>query len=336
MLEGHGDDVHAYPNIRFNFSSNVYYKGCNEKLVDVLQKEMRSKLNNYPSPTAEELNKKAAFFHNMEEEQILFFNGATEAFYTIAHHFKGATACVFGPTFSEYEDACRAHDIQINWRARTTFEEATVTDKLAFVCNPNNPDGTVVSQETILQFLRKNSETYLVVDEAYIDFTLSTNSVIEQANHFERLIIVRSLTKVFGIPGLRLGYVVASKQTIQQLKQKKMPWSVNGLAIAGGTYIFDNYTQLHFSKEALLEEMDRFKEQLSAITFLQLLPTETTYVLAELKKGTAYDLKNFLALEHDILIRDATNFVGIEGQYIRLSLQNNKANEALLTALKSW
>lgn len=336
MLNGHGDDLYAYPNIRFNFSSNVYYNGCPEDLIQVLQNGIKKRVANYPSPVAEELSKMAADFHNHKEENVLFFNGATEAFYTIAHCFQGKSALVFGPTFSEYEDACRTHGLVIDWTERTRFEHCSSSADLAFLCNPNNPDGAIADRTTIEDFMRRNPETYLVVDEAYIGFTKSVNSVIDLCNDFDRLIVVRSLTKVFGIPGLRLGYVIGATEFIDRLKQKKMPWSVNGLAILAGEYIFENYKELHFSVEALLEEMIDFKEALSSIDYLELLPTSTTYVLAELKKGKASELKHFLVTEHDILVRDATNFTGIQGEFIRLSLQSKDANDALVQALRKW
>lgn len=336
MLNGHGDDLYAYPNIRFNFSSNVYYNGCPEDLIQVLQYGVEKRIANYPSPVAEELSKMAAGFHKVEEENVLFFNGATEAFYTIAHCFRGKSAQVFGPTFSEYEDACNVHDLAIEWTERSAFENSSSSQDLAFICNPNNPDGAIVDRSSIKAFLNRNPSTHLVVDEAYIGFTNSVDSVIDLCKDFDRLIVVRSLTKVFGIPGLRLGYVVGAAELIDRLKQKKMPWSVNGLAILAGEYIFEHYNELHFSVEELLEEMVDFKEALSSIDYLKILPSNTTYVLVELKKGTAGELKHFLATEHDILVRDATNFTGIQGEFIRLSLQSKEANNTLIQALKKW
>lgn len=336
MLNGHGDDIHAFPNIRFNFSSNVYYHGCDETLIEALQEDLVSRISNYPSPTAEELSTRAALFHGCSEDSILFFNGATEGFYTIAHCFKGTSATVFGPTFSEYEDACVAHDLNIRWKERSTFNDAVISDPLAFLCNPNNPDGSVTDRPAIEAFLDRNPDTYLVLDEAYIEFTLSVASMIDLCSKYERLIVVRSLTKVFAIPGLRLGYVVGAPSIIERLKAKKMPWSVNGLAIRAGEHIFEHYEALHFSKEQLLAEMETFKKQLSTVDFLRLLPTNTTYLLAELKKATASELKSFLALSHDVLVRDATNFTGLEGEYIRLSLQSPEVNQELIKALKKW
>ena len=133
--------------------------------------------------------------------------------------------------------------------------------------------------------MARNLETYLVVDEAYIAFTKSVRSVVDMCAEFDRLIVVRSLTKVFGIPGLRLGYVIGSERIIDQLKKRKMPWSVNGIAIHAGEYIFKHYDELQFPIEKLLKEMEAFKQALSSIDYLELVPSNTTYKSAHFPKN---------------------------------------------------
>jgi threonine-phosphate decarboxylase len=335
MLNGHGDDLHNYAEIRYNFSSNVYYKGCAPALIQALESSLTKSVNNYPSPTAEELSVLAAEHYGIEAESCLFFNGATEAFYTIAHLFKNKTVTIFAPTFAEYEGSCDAHDIEIHWKSRDDFNQSIDT-ALAFVCNPNNPDGKIVSIAEIESFLTKNKKTTLVVDEAYIEFTDSIKSVIHLCEKHGNLIVVRSLTKVFAIPGLRLGYVVSNPKTITALTERKMPWSVNALAIKAGESIFEAYDRWHFSITDLLIEMKVFLQELSVIDWFEISSTNTTYVLIKLKKGTASELKDYLAQEHKILIRDATNFTKLEGECIRLSLQQKEVNEILIKALKEW
>lgn len=335
MLNGHGDDLHNYADIRYNFSSNVYYKGCSSELIQSLEKTLEKSVNNYPSPTAEELSVLASERYGMKSDNFLFFNGATEAFYTIAHIFKNQTVTIFAPTFAEYEGSCNVHDLDIYWKLRNEFNQPIQT-ALAFVCNPNNPDGEIVQTEEIEVFLRRNKETTLVVDEAYIEFTNSIQSVIHLCEQYENLIVVRSLTKVFAIPGLRLGYVVSNPKMIARLSAKKMPWSVNALALKAGEYIFEKYDHLSFSITDLLGEMQQFLQKISDIDWLEVYPTNTTYVLIQLKKGTAAKLKDYLAKEHKILIRDATNFTKLKGESIRLSLQSKEVNDVLINALRQW
>ncbi|MDB0037970.1 hypothetical protein N9F08_01280, partial [bacterium] len=136
MLNGHGDDLYNYPEIKYNFSSNVFYKGCSPELIDLLGDKLESCVNNYPSPTGSELSDLAADRYGVPSDHFLFFNGATEAFYTISHLFKGQTATIFAPTFAEYEGSCQVHDIKIQWSFRSDFDNP-INTALAFLCNPN-------------------------------------------------------------------------------------------------------------------------------------------------------------------------------------------------------
>ena len=335
MLNGHGDDLHNYGRILYNFSSNVYYEGCSPDLIQILEKALVKSVNNYPSPSAEELSLFASEYYKLDPEYFLFFNGATEAFYTIGNLFKNQTATIFAPTFAEYQGACEVHDIKIQWKSKEAFNQPIDT-ALAFVCNPNNPDGTIVSIKDIEDFLVRNKKTTLIVDEAYIEFTNAVKSVIHLCEAYENLIVVRSLTKVFAIPGIRLGYVGSNPKLIVRLISKKMPWSVNSIAIKAGESIFKNYDRWHFATERLMAEMQEFVNELSTIDWLEVRPTNTTYVLIQLNKGNAADLKQYLAKEHQILIRDATNFTKLKGECIRLSLQRNDVNAILINALKQW
>ena len=123
---------------------------------------------------------------------------------------------------------------------------------------------------------------------------------------------------------------------IDDLLQLKMPWTVNSRAIEAGKFIFNNYASLSFDLPHLLKETEVFKNEINAIYFLAVVPGNTTYFLVELKKGTASELKNHLISKHQILIRDATNFTGLEGEYVRFSVQSKEANNVLINALKQW
>ncbi|MEM6540902.1 MAG: aminotransferase class I/II-fold pyridoxal phosphate-dependent enzyme, partial [Bacteroidota bacterium] len=208
--------------------------------------------------------------------------------------------------------------------------------QVVFICNPNNPDGSIIPAETLMPFIEKAPSTTFVVDEAYIEFTNQIESLAPMVKRFNNLIVVRSLTKTFAIPGIRLGYVIASPSIIEQLLNKKMPWSVNALAIKAGLLLFEQYDRWLFNVEELLEETREFIRELSEISWLKVKSSHTSYFLVELNKGTAATLKEYLANQHGILIRDATNFSRLHGEYIRLSTQSQDANASLIKALKLW
>lgn len=334
MLNGHGDDLYLVAGeIKYNFSSNVYYKGCSQALLAEVAKNTH-KIQNYPSPVASELNVLAAKKFQLNKEQFLFTNGATEAFYLITQLFFNRKAAIVAPTFSEYEDACKIFNLEYQLISRNEIKSNDAN--LVFICNPNNPDGAVFSKHELELFLKEKPSTIFVVDEAYIEFTIATKSIVSLIKEYSNLIVVRSLTKTFSIPGLRLGYIVSQAINIDELLKLKMPWSVNLLAIKAGEYIFNNYNDLKFSTSKLIEETIVFKNHLKQLKGIRVCESNTTYFLVELLTKSAEELKKHLIENHQILIRDATNFSKLKGQYIRLSVQNEKANKILIEALREW
>ena len=334
MLNGHGDDLHLIEGeITHNFSSNVYYKGCPEALLDDISRNINL-IQSYPSPTASELNELAAKKFQLNNEQFLFTNGATEAFYLIAQLYSDKKAVIVAPTFSEYEDACKIFQLEYQLISRAVIKDTSAD--LIFICNPNNPNGAIFSKSELELFLQQKPETIFVIDEAYIEFTNSIESIVSLTKKYKNLIVVRSLTKTFTIPGLRLGYVISNASLITKLLNLKMPWSVNLLAIRAGEYIFNNYETLQFNASLLLEETTTFKKELAQLKGIKVCESNTSYFLVELLHTSAKELKEYLIEKHQILIRDATNFNNLEGEFIRLSTQSKEANDTLITALKAW
>lgn len=334
MLNGHGDDLHLIEGkIKHNFSSNVYYKGCPKGLLDEVSHHI-NQIQSYPSPVASELNKLAAKKFQLKKEQFLFTNGATEAFYLIAQLFSAKKAAIVVPTFSEYEDACSIFHLNYQLISRTEIKDTNAD--LVFICNPNNPNGVVFSKSELELLFQQKPDTTFVIDEAYIEFTNKAESIVSLTKKYVNLIIVRSLTKTFTIPGLRLGYIVSDVSIIAKLLHLKMPWSVNILAIKAGEFIFNNYEMLQFNVSELIEETTIFKKQLSELEGIKVCESNTSYFLVELLNKTAKELKEYLIVKHQILIRDATNFKGLDGEYIRLSTQSKAANNKLIQVLKEW
>ncbi len=334
MLNGHGDDLHLIEGkIKYNFSSNVYYKGCPSELIEAISSNIHQ-IQNYPSPVANELNTLAAKTFQLNDDQFLFTNGATEAFYLIAQLFSDKKAAIVSPTFSEYEDACKI--FKLNYKLISRTDLGNTDADLAFICNPNNPDGTVFSKNELECLFKQKPNTTFVIDEAYIEFTNSIDSIMSLTENYSNLIVVRSLTKTFTMPGLRLGYIVSSASNIPKLLNLKMPWSVNSLAIKAGEFIFNNYETLQFNVSELLMEAAIFKKQLDQLEGLKVCESNTSYFLVRLQNKPAKALKAFLIKKHQILIRDATNFSRLKGEYIRVATQSKEANIKLIHALKEW
>ncbi len=336
MIYGHGDDGYLYnTTFKANFSSNVWYESTAAKLITHLKHKLPA-IANYPTPNADELSEKIAQHHQLEAASILTTNGATEAFYLIATLFYGKTAAIGTPTFSEYEDACMRNKMRISFYKRADLLDTNFKDDIVFICNPNNPDGYSTTVTEIRTLLLKFPKTTFVIDEAYIDFTLSIDSCKSLLKEFNTLIIVKSLTKLFSIPGLRLGYIMCHPELKQKLQHAKMPWSVNAMAIEAGKYIFNNYKALAPNMATLLNFSKALQQDIDTLSGFTVLPSTTPFFLVKLDSPDAAKLKDYLAYTHQLLIRDASNFRGLDGHYIRIASQSPQKNELLVNALKAW
>jgi threonine-phosphate decarboxylase len=350
MLHGHGDNGYVHTqDIRADFSSNVWYGDEPPGLKAHLFREWK-RINRYPQVLAESLRGRISRHNDLPPENILVCSGATEGIYLIAHAFRSGTphpgtsrpgttgkSCTSGiiiPSFSEYEDACRIHDHHVRFLSWEDLSPAlAMTDDLVWMGNPNNPTGAVFHKLDLL--IRHNPGTTFVVDEAFIEFTDSITSVIPLINRLPNLIVLRSLTKSFAIPGLRLGYVAASPGIIERLQNVKLPWSVNAMAAEAGNYIFDQYDSLRLPLEELLRDKAAFVRELEEIP-IKVHPGSTHFFLCETPGGTAAGLQRYLLDHYRLLIRDAGNFRGLEPKHFRLATLAPDKNQLLVSAVKEW
>ncbi len=334
---GHGDDLHKYHTTEFkaNFSSNVWYKGAPKSLKNYLAKKVEG-IENYPAPNAEESTKIIEKHHKTEPNSILITNGATEAFYLITNTFHGTSVTICNPTFSEYELASRVNKLTIEYIDRKAILGHIFTTKIAFICNPNNPDGTETTPEEIEQLILKFPETIFIIDEAYIEFSSSSISCISLLKKYKNIIVIKSVTKLFCIPGLRLGYVISNPKLIKKIGNHKMPWNVNSLALYAANFIFNNYKSLYPDFKTYFTLTSNLKKSINNLNGFSVLPTNTTYFLIRLDKPVAKELKLHLVNQHQLLVRNAANFNNLDEHYIRVATQTSEKNQLLLNALQQW
>ncbi|GAA3917865.1 aminotransferase class I/II-fold pyridoxal phosphate-dependent enzyme [Chitinophaga oryziterrae] len=335
MLNGHGDDGYLFgKEIKADFSSNVFYEG----LADGLRKHLSDslyKLNNYPEVNAQRLQKALATWHNLIPEQVLVTNGATEAFYLIAHAYRNSSATIITPAFAEYEDACVANDMDVRFKEWEYYPNFIPVDtSLVFLGNPNNPTGNIVSPPKLWEWIRHYPDTIFVLDEAYADFTKSRRSMVQILSDCKNLIIVKSLTKTYSIPGLRLGYLLGNAEIIQHIQEYKMPWSVNALAIEAGLYIIEHAASLALPVDKLLADTASLMSELKQ--YVTVFDTQTNFFLCQTDKGTAAELKSFLLHEYGVLIRDASNFRTLTPKHFRVATQSPEKNALLVKGIAAW
>ena len=336
MIHGHGDDLYrSNYEVRANFSTNVWYGADLEGLFDYLKGHLKG-IGHYPEPDAGSFRKVAAFYHGLREENVLAGNGATELFYLIAHAFAGGKTLLPVPSFMEYEDACRMYGHELVFLPLKKGEEIPDEGDLVFICNPNNPDGRLYTRAELLALLEANRQVLFVIDQAYADFVTTELLHPADVEVHPNLVLVQSISKAHNLPGLRIGYLVATPEIVKRVARFLIPWSVNAVAVEVGSYVLSHPEQFVLPLRAWLDETAWFISRLNEQGIVEALPTSTTFFLARLRRGKAADLKRYLLETHGILIRDASNFRTLDDRYIRLSTQTREENEALLQVLDAW
>ncbi|NOQ26048.1 MAG: aminotransferase class I/II-fold pyridoxal phosphate-dependent enzyme [Bacteroidales bacterium] len=335
MLRGHGDNGYLFnTEIKADFSSNVYFKGPSKGLLNHLSKSIQH-IGNYPEVVGESSNALLAEKHNINSSNILISNGATEAFYMLALLYKKCSSTIFVPSFSEYADACNVHDHRIHYLTNTILSnKLSIETKLVWLCNPNNPDGKIIEPNYILSLCKKYPETIFIIDEAYADFVSQDISVINHVSEQENLIVVKSLTKKYAIPGLRLGYIAAHDSIITKLLAVKMPWSNNTLALSAVKYTLQQNDD-NFDLLELLLLSRSLQNELSKINGIKVFTSNTSFFLIK-TKHTSKKVFDYLLEKYGILVRNASNFQGLDNHYIRICTQNQTKNQLLIKVLKQW
>ncbi len=333
MIDGHGDDAYKYGAIRLNFSSNVYNGMDHTGLHRHLSRCMEC-IHTYPEPEPYSLEKNLAAYEHLSPEEVCVTNGATEAIYLIAQAFRGCVSVIRMPTFSEYADACRLHEHRVLSFYR--FDGFPENAGLVWLCNPNNPTGEVWEKAELLHCIETHPDMVFIVDQSYESFTLKLLLWAEEAVRYPNILLLHSMTKRFAVPGLRLGYVTACSGLLRKIRLQRMPWSVNSMAMEAGLYLLDHAGEYAMDIPCLLKERERLAESLSAVGGMEVWPSDTHFLLVRLRVGTAVALKTYLATEHGILIRDASNFDGLDERFFRIAVQTPTENDELVACIKEW
>lgn len=335
MIYGHGDDTFRYPDIRTNFSSNIYGHADLSALKAYLATRL-DVIQNYPEPAADSLAALIARHHGISADNVLVTNGATDAIYLIAQVFS-ADATHFStdePTFSEYADASRLYGIQgPPLDLNSPSSGGGWGEALRWLCNPNNPDGRIYTPEQVREQARHN--TLLVVDQSYEHYTQAPLLSPREALDIPNLLLLHSLTKTYAVPGLRIGYVTGPATLIGRLRAAARPWAVNALAVEAGKWLFSHDVSAIGDLPALLAETQRFAAALARVPHLHVTPTATTFMLVRCDTLTAAELKQRLATKHHLLIRDASNFPTLTPHHFRVATQTPPENDTLVHALRT-
>ena len=325
MIYGHGDDTYNYRYIRMNFSSNIPSHADLSALEDYLRSRI-SVIRSYPEPLPRSLEEKIAHSIGRNPSEVLVTSGATEAIYLIAQaashvcseEEKGnSTFTVVHPTFSEYDSACLMFGMTEDWDG-----------DLCWLCNPNNPTGELRDEAFVRALAARHR--LLVIDQSYEDYVLCP---LPKIDDLPNVIVLHSMTKKYGIPGLRLGYVTAPAAIIERLRHFCRPWAVNALAIEAGMWLLDRPIP---DNTVWLQEAQRMRVALNQIPGIHAGDTQTNFMLCTIEDHTAAELKEYLASQHGLLIRDAANFRGLTPHHFRVAAQLPEENDELVREVEKW
>jgi threonine-phosphate decarboxylase len=354
MLNGHGGNINNIcntyglnPDEIIDFSASINPLGYPDSVRKVILERFDDILN-YPDSECGALRKVIAERHSCKESNIIIGNGSNELFHLIPRALKPKQGVVLQPTFSEFKNALYNANVEIieiinnseslkfnldNSRLRN-FKEGIV-----FLCNPNNPTGQLVTKEAILGFAKDYPKRLMVVDEAFMDFVEEEEerfSVIKEAISLENLIVVRSLTKFYGFPGLRLGYLVACESNVNKLMQFKEPWTVNAFAQVAGQVALNDKEFTFNTKRFMSGEKMFLYEGLSEIKELHPFYPSVNFILVRIGNGeTTSSSLHDLLIKDKIVIRDCSNFIGLSDKYFRVAVRTRDENQTLLSALKA-
>ena len=297
-------------------------------------------LGRYPDRQALELRRAGAGELGVTAEQVLLGNGSAELIWLLALAYlgPGERAFVLEPTFGEYGAAARLLGAEVGaWRAdardgfrvdleRVVGELERLQPRLTFVCNPNNPTGTWLTQSDLARLVEALPRRLLVVDEAYLDLAGRDSPSLPLVES-GRVVVLRSMTKDYGLPGLRLGFAVGPLEVIRALAAAQPPWSVNAAAQAAGLAALGDRAHVEAGRRAAAEARAYLVPRLEALGY-RCLPSTTNFWLVEV--GDAAALRGRL-LRRGIMVRDCSSF-GLPA-YIRLAARPLAECERLIEAL---
>jgi threonine-phosphate decarboxylase len=300
----------------------------------------------YPDSDSTELKQALSRFHGVDDTQVIVANGSTELIYLLPGLVGGSRGLIVAPAFSEYAKALNragmeVHYLELDAEDGFRFYPEMLRKKLSagfdmmFLCNPGNPTGNLIPKSCIGQVLDlcREAGTFLVLDEAFMDFSESDSAkfiIVNDGNG----VVLRSMTKFYAIPGLRVGYAMASSELVSRLASLRGPWSVNTLAqIAAVASLSDN-SHVWRTINYIEKERAFLAGELARIGGMKPYPSAVNYLLVRVEKGfTAGKLRQELMKRH-ILIRDCSNFEGLNGEFFRIAVRKREENEKLLDSLR--
>lgn len=337
----------SLPEKYIDFSHNVNPFGVPNFIRDKWS-EWLSVIETYPDPLAQSFTETLAEKIGVTNDWILVGNGGAELISLLGRLFRKKRVMIVQPAFSEYETACQSNDCQVfyhqlqadNWRLspkQVISQVENIHAEALFLCTPNNPTGVVFDETAVLEIVHacQQRKITVVIDEAFYDFYQPTRSFATYILQYPNLVILRSLTKMYAIPGLRLGYAIAHPEIIQKLANYQPHWSVNGIALQAGQACVVHSDHVYQTIHYINEERQRLFQFFKDNHFIFSKSQVNFYLLRDRFNDDPLQLFRFL-LEKGIVPRHTANFPGLDGRWLRFAVKLKHENDLLLEALAEW
>jgi len=332
------------PEELLDFSANINPLGPPEWLRPLISRRLSS-LTHYPDPDSSLLKASICRHYEVTEEEVLVGNGSTEIIHTLPRAIPIHRALVAVPSYSDYVNAVElAGKVvdKIYLKEEEGFEldlslldSKLCGDQLVFIGQPNNPTGLLVDPSELRALATKHPSTFFAADEAFLDFVEEADSLIHRRP--PNVIVLRSLTKFYAIPGLRLGFAIAEPEVIRQIRKTMPPWSVNGLAQTVGEKALQDRAYVTRSRTFIQEQREFLFKELQSIPGVNVFPGRANFFLVRLDRGDTDGpaLARRMLSSSGIAIRACDNFDGLDRRFFRIAVRSRDENLQLLQALKA-
>jgi len=330
-----------------DFSANINPLGFPGGVPDVIKEHIKDIIH-YPDQNQRDLLLASAKFFSVAPENVLPGNGSVELIHLIIEALRPGKVLIPSPTFSEYGHSCRSRDVRTRIleipAPRYTVDEnlmAKIAEQagqgdLVIMCNPNNPTGQMICRDglkLLLDDLERKS-AHLLVDEAFMDFIDTSYSMLRYIEDTENLIILRSLTKFFALPGLRIGFALSNPAFIEKLNRLKDPWNINTFAGVVAPYVMKDHDFIQRTKDLIFLEKEWLWQELGEIPGFYPLYPEANYVFVEARGEIRADVLSFELNKRGILIRECANYPFLDNRHFRVAVKDRESNTRLINAIR--
>lgn len=345
----HGGDIYS-SKIKYDFSVNINPLGIPRKVKNAIKKAIKN-LVHYPDVDCSELKNVLSKKLSVDKNQLEFGNGASELISAFVRAAKTKNALLLAPSFSGYKHALDSIEAKINYfylKEENDFEFAekelqnfinmSKNYDTILIANPNNPNGNLIPLNIIKKIADfcESQNINLLIDECFVELTGKSDDFsflpFLQNQKYQKVTVLRAFTKTFAIPGIRLGYSVSSINMAQKIKNQLPEWNVSVVAEEAGLACLNQKKYLEKSQKLIECERKFLSQKLSELGF-KVFPSDANYILFKSEKIT--DLKNFL-LQKKILIRDCSDYEGLEKGFYRIAVKKHNENKKLIQELKNY